>query len=662
MDAFVMPPPDTSMLASAPGSQPPPPPTFQANANFTPELQAELQRYAASVERAERLGQQAPPAAASISQVLAAALGVQSQVHALSPLSTFGSLSPSSSFTPSTSSSFHQLSPLDSPLPTPPPTLPSILSAQIGPTAASSSSTALPAPPTPQHPLPPWPSTPFPAKEHPPAHSGRLFTIPLANVKLTSESIFKEFQQAERHIHDLEHLNNCLERRVDWLHRELVSAKGLLDAAHTDLEVKKGAMLQEMEDRWKQMKAEWVAEKERSRRYDDFEDSGDEMSDGSVDGEDDDGFVSKKRKARQDRVHPAIQKLITETYCLFLGTSKLTRSHLPVVSRAELTKLAANGWAELPFINSSKTIRQIRFDWEQSAADKFNSKLINDVVNHATEFGSKYVAHLEDGLATLKTTGELRKRFVHRFTYMKRVVAGTAGGKKKRKKVSIGDEEEGGGDGDEEEVDEDEDACRNRAPAKLAKRKRQYDTLPLDHPLRAPKYKALLYNQQMSDDEDFKELVDGKWERVKGKYCSRAPTWRSKQVQTFFDTIDALKDPNPSSQYWKRVRGDPKDVPLRKTVGFAGRTHEWMVDTEWWATHKQDNDSPHVIIMEDDEEAAARVKEVRDENREKRAAKAKKGKKVSKKVGKAAEKGKAKGKGKAVEEDDEEEDEGEDFD
>jgi hypothetical protein len=63
-----------------------------------------------------------------------------------------------------------------------------------------------------------------------------------------------------------------------------------------------------------------------------------------------------------------LQKLLTETFCLFLGVSKLTQDHLLITSKEELAKLLAKKWVDLPFINGSKKIWQVRFVWSELQA------------------------------------------------------------------------------------------------------------------------------------------------------------------------------------------------------------------------------------------------------------------------------------------------------
>ncbi|KAJ3878553.1 hypothetical protein F5051DRAFT_439620 [Lentinula edodes] len=63
--------------------------------------------------------------------------------------------------------------------------------------------------------------------------------------------------------------------------------------------------------------------------------------------------------------------------------------------------------------------------------------------------------------------------------------------------------------------------------------------------------------QMQSDDE--KDPAEPR------KFISRAATWRSRELQEFFDAIDTQPDPKGSSQYIPRVRGQAKEMPLPAT-------------------------------------------------------------------------------------------------
>ncbi|EEB98388.1 hypothetical protein MPER_02112, partial [Moniliophthora perniciosa FA553] len=98
------------------------------------------------------------------------------------------------------------------------------------------------------------------------------------------------------------------------------------------------------------------------------------------------------------------------------------------------------------------------------------------------------------------------------------------------------------------------------------------------------KYDHAFEVNHMSDDDD---VYDDQNNVVKNKYLARAPMHRSEKLQELFDVIDQLPDPAPSGQYWIRVKGEPKEQPIRRAAAFGKRGRRWMYKPEWLDANKE---------------------------------------------------------------------------
>ncbi|KAE9387734.1 hypothetical protein BT96DRAFT_768046, partial [Gymnopus androsaceus JB14] len=119
---------------------------------------------------------------------------------------------------------------------------------------------------------------------------------------------------------------------------------------------------------------------------------------------------------------------------------------------------------------------------------------------------------------------------------------------------------------------------------KLDVRKRKQASLPADSEWRNTKYDPAFEHQIMSEDEYETE--------EKKTFISHAPHHCSDILQSLFDNVDAVVDPNaPVPGYIPRIRGEKKEVPLHITHSIAGCSQRWMVDTNWLQTHPE-SDTP----------------------------------------------------------------------
>ena len=158
---------------------------------------------------------------------------------------------------------------------------------------------------------------------------------------------------------------------------------------------------------------------------------------------------------------------------------------------------------------------------------------------------------------------------------------------------------------------------------------------------------------------------------VSKRWYSRADLGRLtntiRKLAQMIDEIEAIADPQPSSQYRRRVRGEPKEQDLPKTKGFIGRARRWMVDPEWLKAHPE-SDTKKCIAdngrlwgdATDPEELENYLKQAKidkanfNEGKGKRKRKRMGDKKNE--AGPSRKQAKGKGKAKAIEEDEEDDD------
>ncbi|KAG6894905.1 hypothetical protein C0992_004025 [Termitomyces sp. T32_za158] len=156
---------------------------------------------------------------------------------------------------------------------------------------------------------------------------------------------------------------------------------------------------------------------------------------------------------------------------------------------------------------------------------------------------------------------------------------------------------------------------RSRAAGKLAFRLAQREKLPKDSPYRSSKYDSAFVVSLMSDDEDEYD-ENGK---PTNRFISRAPLYRSQEMIDLLAAVDTVRIDIPK-RYTIRVRGEPVDIPPKKSAKVEFRARRWMVDEAWLAQEKnQQWDKESCIIEsgkawgdeEDPETIAARREEVK---------------------------------------------------
>ncbi|KAH9940647.1 hypothetical protein B0H21DRAFT_697437, partial [Amylocystis lapponica] len=184
---------------------------------------------------------------------------------------------------------------------------------------------------------------------------------------------------------------------------------------------------------------------------------------------------------------------------------------------------------------------------------------------------------------------------------------------------------------------------------KLQLRIRKQGELPEGSEFRQAKYDTAFREPHMSDDETVLD-ADGNFP---GRYVSRAPAWRSAKLTELYNTVDTVKDPNPSKKYIPRVKApETVDVPPKIAKDIKNRARRWMINPEWLAKpENKDYDVETRIVdsgvawgdAEDPEDKVERHKRFREEkgiDREnKRARKAPVSKPKKNKPGKGKSKG-----------------------
>ena len=109
-------------------------------------------------------------------------------------------------------------------------------------------------------------------------------------------------------------------------------------------------------------------------------------------------------------------------YQKFLGTSKLSeKDDLPVIGDDFDED-------ELPFVQGSKDVRQVRFLWEKSSKDARNHKAIITLTSFAKSHGREYVSEAGEFLDVVRQ-GDLEARFVTKYQSLQKIFRGTSGKK-----------------------------------------------------------------------------------------------------------------------------------------------------------------------------------------------------------------------------------------
>ncbi|KAJ3846108.1 hypothetical protein EV368DRAFT_89546 [Lentinula lateritia] len=159
---------------------------------------------------------------------------------------------------------------------------------------------------------------------------------------------------------------------------------------------------------------------------------------------------------------------------------------------------------KLPLI-PGMDVHQIRFDWENTAKKSGNGAKLETIAKFAKTHGHDYKSRVKELLDIIQL-GDLKSRVETKFNSLRGIYRRALTEDINMKKESSG------------------------TKANWAKG---------------------------SDDE--KDPAEPR------KFISRAATWRSRELQEFFDAIDTQPDPKGSSQYIPQVRGQVKEMPLPAT-------------------------------------------------------------------------------------------------
>ncbi|KAF6764942.1 hypothetical protein DFP72DRAFT_839948 [Ephemerocybe angulata] len=363
-------------------------------------------------------------------------------------------------------------------------------------------------------------------------------SAPAANPAITSREIW-----------EMQHRKATLEKQVDWLHLEVVERRKLLQVSSTILEEKGRQILGEIHAQWKDLRSEGRGALEGDESEESDEDS------------------SSDNESRPREKHPSIAKLVNETFCLFLGVSRLSdKDSLPVIDENNPDYLTT-----LPFICGNDRIRQERFHWEKPCSYSPNNIALLRLVDHTKQHG-----HTNGFIGASTTSARLS----------------------------------------EERMGSSARSQGNHSQRGMERIVNLENSLPADesaeHCSRTISTARRSSSELMSDDEDFyvtPEKIDG--------FISVLPVWSSQDLKDFFAAVDAIPDPSPKAQAQVRRCGTEHDMPLRATKKLEGRVHRWMVDDAWWAENKAQNDNPQCIVLPGDIEAATAVNEAKSKRKSK---------------------------------------------
>lgn len=216
-------------------------------------------------------------------------------------------------------------------------------------------------------------------------------------------------------------------------------------------------------------------------------------------------------------------------FCKFLGQPKLSQ-------KEDLPEYQAAG---LPFVDGSKDVLQVRFNWNATEKNKVNNASIMKIVTFILSHGSQYSSGAAPLLALI-TPGDMETRVCKKFATLRRIWRKGC----QKEQTEAMDEDQENQDKTNKPVKEDRTKYHNRARGvrtcamtvfiltnrltdqKLEIRLRKRSALPDDSEWRLPKYNAAFVFQQMSDDETSKDN--------KNTFISQAPTSRSDTVCSFW--------------------------------------------------------------------------------------------------------------------------------
>jgi hypothetical protein len=357
-------------------------------------------------------------------------------------------------------------------------------------------------------------------------------------------------------------------------------------------------------------------------------------------------------------------------YCKFLGVSKLTeKQDFPVIEDLEDFDPE-----DLPFVDGSDTVRQVRFIWNKNHKDPHNHAAMMTIVAFTSSHGGEYVSEAAAFLALIMR-GDLEARFVTKYKALQKVWRGTTG----KKSTKPGGELTQTMKANRAKGvrwcflnNLTDTADRTNRNSKCASE----NAMPWNAILHGVP-KNMMQHSQHSKCQMMKTLTTTMetWWRtctlqelpsadlilyVHSRIYSTALT-NNHQMKQLFDAIDAVPDPRPSNQYAQRVRSEPKDQAPPATKKLPGRSRRWMIDPEWLRNNPQYNVESRVAESgrlwgdaRDPEEVKETAKKASTEKAELQLKKRKKAGNGDGQAGKSRKKTKNKGKGKEKAVDDEE--------
>ncbi|KAL0062930.1 hypothetical protein AAF712_010192 [Marasmius tenuissimus] len=303
-------------------------------------------------------------------------------------------------------------------------------------------------------------------------------------------------------------------------------------------------------------------------------DSGDEEERKDVEGAGDEPVAAMAGSSVELASTHKIKDMVKKIFYLFLGTRALKKmSDFPEMKEGQTED-------SLPLVKGSDEIREIRFDWNATGRSRHNVNKLSAMVTHSRKVGPTLVAGVGEILPKI-TDSDLLNRFVATYSTLRRNWKGPT--------VKKADEPAG------LDAPLDNTKHANRASGKLKVRNRKRanaHTLEDAKWVQDTKYDAAFEVNHMSDDDD---CYDENGQLVKSQYSSREPTYRSELCRKVYNTVDGVPDPAPSNQYLARVKGKPKEQPIRRAAEFAKRGRTWMYDSAWLKTNPEYSGELYVL-------------------------------------------------------------------
>ncbi|RXW19194.1 hypothetical protein EST38_g6658 [Candolleomyces aberdarensis] len=438
----------------------------------------------------------------------------------------------------------------------------------------------------------------FPEMGPPPATSDRAYQF-TRTTKLNSDNVHREFVLVQQRISILEYQVNVLKEQNIWQQEELTRSTQL-DRASVLREIEK-AVAEEVE-----RKVQAAMEARGMGSEDDGEGS-DSEDESDEEEEDEDTTPASQGAFKSSQIMELGRVMMNQ----FIGKRELKKKEdFPVFDENEDEE-------NLPFVEGSNEVRQVRFNWEANAKNNHNSNLLGKIARYALSHGEDYVSTATPMLKVI-TFGDMKKRLTQRFTTLRRAYNGTD----KVKPTKPGSEFNGTME-------------RNRGRGKFNLRLHKRKLLPDDSEFQDEKFDRLFSNIRfMSPDYD---LYGEDGELKTDSYLTRAHAYRSDIVNEALKAVDAVEVNEKNEKHTNRhirVMGPTDEDKCLKT-GKGGkiigdqRVEHWMVSPEWLKKHSKCCDKPSKIAEnpvgwggedpEEVEERFSRMKEDKAKGKKRRA-------------------------------------------